>query len=155
MQAPQEHFSFLRSHFSEICRGFGSRCASFAKGASDRTMVNCLEANLQLAFCSVVLPVNEFFVTGLLIAREHVTFVSPHLNPSPRGRGTLKSYSPSPNGIRGWGMRAVPPLAFLDRLPIALLGTFSSRGCIPIRAIVGGSNGYRRGVGNSVSPLLF
>ncbi len=102
-----------------------------------------------------VLPVNEYFVTGLLIAREHVTFVSPHLNPSPRGRGTLKSYSPSPNGIRGWGMRAVPPLAFLDRLPIALLGTFSSRGCIPIRAIVGGSNGYRRGVGNSVSPLLF
>ncbi len=39
---------------------------------------------------------------------EYVTFASERtaltLNPSPRGRGTLKPYSPSPRGRRGWGM---------------------------------------------------
>ena len=49
-----------------------------------------------------------------------ITFASERtaltLNPSPTGRGTLKSCSPSPRGRRGWGMRANKD----DMLPIAL-----------------------------------
>ncbi len=42
------------------------------------------------------------------------------LNPSRRRRGTLKSCSPSPKGRRGWGMRAVRPLANLTCSPEAI-----------------------------------
>ncbi|GEM_PF-6909137 len=48
--------------------------------------------------------------TGVLLEIKVTTQPTLTLNPSPQGEG-LQSGSPSPNGRRGWGMRASSTLS--------------------------------------------